>query len=274
MKLKPKIVFFFALIVCLSIIAVQAYPILLLIIVWDRAWGVGFTEHRERVCRWAMRWSDRAVRVFGKLMRCRFEFRLPERLRARRPAVVVVNHRSTFDILLMLAALGRMGFTKVRFVAKREAASVPVIGRAAREMDCAFVGRSGDAADLEAIRERAASALRDGACLVIFPEGTTYHNPAFVSRRVGQYRHLLPPRASGLKTVLSVLTAWPMLSFTLNWGSIQGADTVGGMAPLYGKGISIQGEFVDGPDGEPVEQWLNREWKRKDETIEKMHQGA
>ena len=231
-------------------------------------------EHRERVCCWAMRCSSRLIRLFGRQISCRFEFRLPERLCARRPAVVIVNHRSTFDILLTLAALGRMGYTKARFVAKREAAAVPVVGRAAREMGSAFIGRSGDSADLEAIRDCAAGALRDGACLVIFPEGTTFHNPAFVSKRAGEYRHVLPPRASGLKAALAVLAAWPVFSMTLDWGDIEGADTAAGMAPLYGKAISVDGEFIAGPDGEPVEQWLNREWKRKDERIEMMHRGA
>jgi len=271
MKLLRQFMFFFALLTCLSIIALQAYPLLWSIILWDRARGVGLAEHRERVCRWAMRWSGRAICVFGRLISCRFEFRLPERLRARRPAVVVVNHRSTFDILLMLAALRQMGYTKARFVAKREAGAVPVVGRAAREMGCAFISRRGDAADLETIRARAAEALRDDACLVIFPEGTTFHNPAFVSKRVGEYRHVLPPRASGLKAAMAVLAAWPVLSVTLDWGDIEGADTVGGMAPLYGKAIVVDGEYVAGPANEPIEQWLNREWKRKDETIEKMH---
>jgi len=274
MRLLHKTVFFFASLTCLSVMLLQAYPMIWLIILWDRACGVSPALHRERMSRLAMRYSGRIIRLFGLLMSCRIEFRLPERLRTRGPAVVIVNHRSTFDILLTLAALGRMGYTKARFVAKREAADVPVIGLAAQEMGCAFISRRGDLADLEAIRECAVGALQDDACMVIFPEGTTFHNPAFVSKRAGEYRHLLPPRASGLKAVLAVLTDRPTLSVTLDWGDIVGADTARGMAPLYGKALIVDGEFVAGPVGESVEQWLNQEWKRKDEKIERMHRGA
>ncbi len=268
MQLLKKTAFLFALVACLSIVVFQAYPVLWLLILGDAIRGISDVDHRERVCRWAMRCSDRVIRLFGKLMKCRITFRLPQH---REPAVVVVNHRSTFDILLMLAALGRMGYTKVRFVAKSGVAALPVIGRAAKEMGCAFIGRQGDAAAIKAIRSCAVASFLDGACLIIFPEGTTFHNPAFVSSRVGEYRHVLPPKASGLKAVLSVLTDWPVFSMTLDWGDVVGADTIGGMAPLYGKYITIDGEYVVGPGDEPVEEWVNREWKRKDEKIETMH---
>jgi lyso-ornithine lipid O-acyltransferase len=83
-----------------------------------------------------------------------------------RGVLMVANHTSYFDILIMSAA------AKVSFVAKSEVSSWPLFGLMARLQRSVFVDRNrrtfaGDARDT--IRRR----LRDGDALVLFPEGTS-----------------------------------------------------------------------------------------------------
>jgi putative phosphoserine phosphatase/1-acylglycerol-3-phosphate O-acyltransferase len=92
---------------------------------------------------------------------------------SHRPAVFVINHQSSLVDLLVTTTILRGGFTAV---AKREAASMPVIGRLLTLADFAFLDRSdGDQARdaLGEARERLAS----GVSIVIAPEGTRSLSP-------------------------------------------------------------------------------------------------
>lgn len=82
-------------------------------------------------------------------------------------ALLVANHLSWIDVL----ALTTLG--PVRMVAKREIAGWPVIGRLAARSGALFVDRAGLRA-LPATIAEAAAALRSGAVVGVFPEGTTW----------------------------------------------------------------------------------------------------
>jgi lyso-ornithine lipid O-acyltransferase len=80
--------------------------------------------------------------------------------------LLVANHASYFDILVMSATL------PVSFVAKSEVSGWPLLGMMARLQRCVFVerarrGQTGTARDT--LHER----LKDGEALVLFPEGTS-----------------------------------------------------------------------------------------------------
>jgi len=84
-----------------------------------------------------------------------------------RPQVLVANHQSMFDIPSMFAAVP----VPLRFMLKRELASMPFIGWYARLMGMVFIDR-GNARDAKQKLGEAAGKLRDGATLIAFPEGT------------------------------------------------------------------------------------------------------
>jgi 1-acyl-sn-glycerol-3-phosphate acyltransferase len=127
--------------------------------------------------RWVGAWSSALLRVFGVSVLRRGPMPLPGR-----GHLVVANHRSTADILVLLGSFGG------HMVSRADLAGWPLVGPAARAVGTLFVDR-GDAASgataLRAIRSR----LSQGATVIVFPEGTTFlgddvrpfHTGAFVA---------------------------------------------------------------------------------------------
>lgn len=82
-------------------------------------------------------------------------------------ALVVANHRSWLDVLALEAV------QPVRMLAKREVRTWPLIGGLAARTGALFVDRAGLRALPDTVAELTA-ALRDGSCVGVFPEGTTW----------------------------------------------------------------------------------------------------
>ncbi|MCW2713566.1 MAG: HAD-superfamily subfamily hydrolase [Frankiales bacterium] len=102
-----------------------------------------------------------------------------QHLWSHRPAVFLINHQSALIDLLVTTTILRGGFTAV---AKREAASVPVIGQLLTLADFAFVDRA-DSTQARAALQQAADRLAAGISIVISPEGTRSLTPT-----VGQFK--------------------------------------------------------------------------------------
>ncbi|MGH7634640.1 MAG: lysophospholipid acyltransferase family protein [Gemmatimonadaceae bacterium] len=93
--------------------------------------------------------------------------RHPEFLGTRTdPRVYVSNHVSWFEIFGLASVL-----PPCRFVAKKELLSLPVFGRAAREVAGIFIDRRNRKAAFEAY-EAAAQLIRTGISVAVYPEGT------------------------------------------------------------------------------------------------------
>lgn len=91
----------------------------------------------------------------------------PERLRPGRSVVLVSNHESFADIVVLLSNVP----IQVRFLAKRSVFSVPILGWSIKAAGFIPVDR-GDRTRSTATVEAALSRLRGGRSLVIFPEET------------------------------------------------------------------------------------------------------
>ncbi len=92
------------------------------------------------------------------------------------PAVIVANHESWLDALVMLALLPAVP------LAKREVLSWPVIGPMASSFGAVFV-RRGDAHSGAVALRHLRQALSQGRTVVGFPEGTTSANGVLPFRR-------------------------------------------------------------------------------------------
>jgi 1-acyl-sn-glycerol-3-phosphate acyltransferase len=85
---------------------------------------------------------------------------------ASTPQLLVCNHRSWLDILVLHACL------PCRFVAKAEVHAWPLLGPMAAAAGTLFIERTSPRDALRVVHQMAA-ALQDGDVVAIFPEGTT-----------------------------------------------------------------------------------------------------
>lgn len=111
----------------------------------------------------ADRWLQACCRAV--LRAAGVELRVSGRIEAG--GLVVANHLSWLDILVLDA------LTPLRMLAKREVRDWPVIGGLAARTGAVFVDRAGLRA-LPAVVAGTADALRTGATVGVFPEGTTW----------------------------------------------------------------------------------------------------
>ena len=116
---------------------------------------------REHVPHWANKLLDLAgvtVTVTGR-----------ENIPADRPCVFVANHRSYYDIPLMLTQLDGPH----ALVSKIEVARIPLVRRWMELLHCVFVDRDDVRQSLHCLAE-ATERVKNGYSVIIFPEGTRY----------------------------------------------------------------------------------------------------
>jgi 1-acyl-sn-glycerol-3-phosphate acyltransferase len=101
---------------------------------------------------------------------------------AHYPCVVVANHASYLDGIILTAALPA-GFT---YLVKREMASVPVAGFILRRLGTAFVSRD-DLLDRKRIGRSLVDHARTGGALGFFPEGTFDEVPGLKAFQLGAF---------------------------------------------------------------------------------------
>lgn len=90
-----------------------------------------------------------------------------ENVPPNQPVVFVSNHQSWFDIFLLAGYLPG----QVRFVAKKELARIPILGRAMRSAGHIIIDRQNRQAALAAYEEASAT-INSGMSAVVFAEGT------------------------------------------------------------------------------------------------------
>lgn len=157
------------------------------------AWG-------HRVASW---WARRLGRLFG--MRVEVVGTAPPA-----PFLLVANHLSYMDVLLLLGAAGGS------FVAKREIASWPVIGHLCRLIGVVFIDREARR-DVRRAGEQMTAGLAAGRGVFVFPEGTTGDGTAFLPFRSS----LLEVAAAG-----GLPVHWATLRYTTGGGLPDASEAV------------------------------------------------
>ncbi|HEY4014425.1 MAG TPA: lysophospholipid acyltransferase family protein [Polyangiaceae bacterium] len=113
--------------------------------------------------RWVGAWSAGLLGLFGVTV---LEEGAPP-ASPDRGRLVVANHRSTADILVLLRRFGG------HMVSRADLAGWPLLGRAARTVGTVFVDRADAVSGANAVRN-IRSLLARGATVIVFPEGTTF----------------------------------------------------------------------------------------------------
>lgn len=83
------------------------------------------------------------------------------------PVVVMGNHQSYFDIMLVLGYIDK----PLGFIAKKELARLPLIRQWMQYLGCLFLDRK-DIRQAARVFQQAVAQIKDGWSMVIFPEGT------------------------------------------------------------------------------------------------------
>jgi acyl carrier protein len=128
------------------------------------------------------RFAHRAAQWLLRILRIRLDVAGAEHLPGASPAILVANHASYVDAMVLLAAVP----APVRFVAKRELARVRAMAYVLRRLGTLFVERDDAARGIEDTRELC-TAVRSGASLVVFPEGTFTRAPGLRPFRLGAF---------------------------------------------------------------------------------------
>jgi fatty-acyl-CoA synthase len=133
--------------------------------------------------RGADRLTRRWCRVILALAGCDLRTEGLDHLDASRPSVLVANHGSYLDVVVLLAALP----VDFRFVAKRELLRAPVVGSVIRRVRHLTVERAAGSQSV-ADAEQVTAALRDGVSVLVFPEGTFVRSPGILPFRLGAFK--------------------------------------------------------------------------------------
>ena len=113
--------------------------------------------------RWMGAWCSAMLRLFGVHVVSDSLAALPR----HRGHLIVANHRSTADILVLLRAFGG------QMVSRADLARWPLVGPGARAVGTVFVDRSDAVSGANAVRTMR-TLLTRGAKVIVFPEGTTF----------------------------------------------------------------------------------------------------
>ena len=132
----------------------------------EKALAAGDLETVEAiVAKHIPHWSRGILKVTGARMTVEGQENIP----ANTPCVFVVNHRSYFDIPILLAALD----APHGILAKEELEKIPLLNRWMKLLGCVFVQRDDVRASVRALND-ATAIVEGGRSFVIFPEGTRY----------------------------------------------------------------------------------------------------
>ena len=132
----------------------------------ERALATGDTETVEQIVRKHIpHWSRRILKITGVQLTVTGLENIPK----DSACVFVGNHRSYYDIPLLLAALD----APHGILAKEELEKIPLLNRWMKLLGCVFVQRDDIRASVRALND-ATAIVESGRSFVIFPEGTRY----------------------------------------------------------------------------------------------------
>ena len=269
---------------CLPLFAVALFKALLPLAAVRRACNPLLTGLAES-------WIGVNSAMMGAFTRTRFQADMPATLERDGHYLVLANHQSWVDILVLQKVFNRR-IPLLRFFLKRSLFWVPVLGLAWWALDFPFMGRYSrkqiarnpelGRRDMEATR-RACARFRDIPVAVMnFVEGTRFTR----AKHDGQgspFRHLLKPKSGGVAFVLDAMGQGlhALLDVTIVYpGGIPSMlDLMANRVPevkVLVRERPIPAELVAGDyQGDRAfrarfQQWMNGMWQQKDEDIARL----
>ncbi len=127
-----------------------------------------------------------------------------ERIDPKKSYVIVCNHLSHYDIMVLYGWLGM----DIKWIMKKELRKIPALGFACEKVGHIFIDRSNRKAAIASI-DAAKARLKGGSSIIFFPEGTRSCDGKLGQFKKGAFRMaldlgwpLLPVSISGTRAVL------------------------------------------------------------------------
>lgn len=239
----------------------------------------------------AERWIAMNSGMIDRFARTRFEVDLPPSLQPEGHYLVLANHQSWVDIVVLQKIFNRR-VPFMRFFLKRQLIWVPVLGLAWWALDFPFMGRYSrkeiaknpelGRRDMEVTR-RACEKFRSIPVSVMnFVEGTRF-TPAKHAGQQSPFRHLLKPKSGGVAFVIDAMgdTLRAVLDVTIVYpaGRPTMVDLIGGRIPevrVCVRERAIPEDLIGGNYQDDrayrarFQQWMNGLWDEKDAEITRM----
>lgn len=191
----------------------------------------------------------------------RFEFDADGVPPASGAAIVLSNHVSVLDILILFWILHRLRRPFPRWIMKRELWWTP-FAAAARAGGGILVRRDGDPADRAKVAACGIMARQDGGDVVLFPEGTRFMGPS----DDGAWRHLRAPKLGGFSILREKMPDAPVISVTMRWTGGRGR-TAFDASGLVGLTIRISARLIPAEAVAADPEWLKSHWREKDAEL-------
>lgn len=134
-------------------------------------------QRREVFQRHMKAWVRILLKLFGVRLTVQPGHAPPPTAKAR---LIVSNHRSPVDIAILLSIFGG------QVLSRADLANWPILGVAARKAGTIFVDRDASGSGARAIRV-IQRCLKDGATVIVFPEGTTFEGDEVRPFRAGAF---------------------------------------------------------------------------------------
>ena len=183
--------------------------------------------------------------------------------------IVISNHRSWFDILILQSLIVRNG-PLLMFLIKQELIYVPVVGWICMALNFPRLNRGKTKAGRSQDYASVASATRRPGALTNFAEGTRFTAEKH-QQQASIYQHLLTPRSGGFRIMLQNLPDSPVFDITLVYpkDGLTFWSCLNGEHKLYDIYVSAfqAAEIPDDPT-----QWLSERWQEKDLIIANSRQ--
>lgn len=253
-----------------------------------------FTRWQALCNRWldwlASLWMDANAGHQALLLPTQLEIEGLDNLSAQEWYMMVANHQSWVDILLLLRIFNRR-IPYLKFFLKQSLIWVPLLGLAWWALEFPFMRRHTKAQiardpslqgkDVEQTRKACEKFRHNPVTIINFLEGTRFTSAKYVQQK-SNYRHLLMPRAGGLAFTLAAMNGQlhRLLDVTIYYpdgiptywdyacGRVRRIQVHIRQLPIP---VELIGDYTqDAVFRSNFQQWVNQLWLQKDEQIEAM----
>jgi 1-acyl-sn-glycerol-3-phosphate acyltransferase len=237
------------------------------------------------------RWMNTTRHVLRWIPRIQFEVEGLDSLVGTRSYLILANHQSWADTMVLTATVGPH-VPLLRFFAKRQLIWLPFFGLAFWALDYPFMRRHSRefiarhpeqrGKDLETTRRLCKKFRTTPVTIVNFAEGTRF-TPAKHEAQGSPYRHLLRPRAGGIAFALAAMEG--RIDRILDLTIVYPPGTISFFGLFSGRmkkivvdvrersvpKVLLEGDYLgDTAHREMYQAWIREIWKEKDDQIDRI----